>query len=180
MLLWGVQALRKSLKETARVVTEVPEAPVFRPSSEEWEDPLAYVASIHETAAKFGIVRIIPPTGARWPAAGLPACVCAVDLRPSRRVMRLLHRLRACAVVPSVTLSVAITASETLHLHAFLVQTLDGPAGWVNPDLELNITQRFKTKQQSVHKLQEGQPFGEVRRRATPAPAISPTEAWSL
>ena len=74
-LSWPAQALRKSLMETARVKTEVPEAPVYRPSAEEWEDPLAYIASIQEAAAKAGIAKIIPPTGARpsSPHAGGPA-----------------------------------------------------------------------------------------------------------
>lgn len=61
--------------ETARVKTEVPEAPVYRPSAEEWEDPLGYIASIQEAAAKAGIAKIIPPTGVRpsSPYAGGPA-----------------------------------------------------------------------------------------------------------
>lgn len=92
------QAMRKSLLETTRVVSEVPEAPVFRPTAAEFENPLAYIASIQGQAAQFGIAKIIPP------------------------------------------------------------------AGWANPDLELNIGSRFITKSQSVHTLQEGQPFKEGPR----------------
>lgn len=87
--------MRKSLLETTRVVSQVPEAPVFRPSAAEFEDPLAYITSIQGQAAQFGIAKIIPPTG------------------------------------------------------------------WANPDLELDVQSRFITKRQSVHALQEGQPFKE-------------------
>lgn len=33
---------------------ELPEAPLFTPSRKEWEDPMAYIASIRPMAAKFG------------------------------------------------------------------------------------------------------------------------------
>lgn len=42
---------------------EVPEAPTFHPTKEEFEDPLTYIAKIHPEAAKFGICCIVPPAG---------------------------------------------------------------------------------------------------------------------
>ncbi|CAM0946835.1 unnamed protein product [Alopecurus aequalis] len=39
----------------------VPEAPVFRPTEEEFADPLAYVARIRPLAERYGICRIVPP-----------------------------------------------------------------------------------------------------------------------
>ena len=40
---------------------QIPQAPVFRPSVEEFENPLTYIASIRQDAEKFGICKIIPP-----------------------------------------------------------------------------------------------------------------------
>ncbi|KAJ9508664.1 hypothetical protein QJQ45_027957 [Haematococcus lacustris] len=40
---------------------QVPEAPTYFPSEDEFRDPFAYIASIREEASKFGIARIIPP-----------------------------------------------------------------------------------------------------------------------
>jgi jmjN domain len=57
------QALRKSLLETTRVTVAVPEAPVFRPTAQEFADPLSYISSIQTTAAAAGIAKIIPPPG---------------------------------------------------------------------------------------------------------------------
>ncbi|CAN6162576.1 unnamed protein product [Urochloa humidicola] len=42
--------------------TAVPEAPVFRPTEEEFADPLAYVARIRPLAEPYGICRIVPPS----------------------------------------------------------------------------------------------------------------------
>jgi [histone H3]-trimethyl-L-lysine4 demethylase len=37
------------------------EAPVYRPTSEQFADPLRFIASIREEAEPFGLCRIIPP-----------------------------------------------------------------------------------------------------------------------
>jgi len=37
------------------------EAPVFEPSAEEFEDPIAYIAKLRPTGEKTGIVKIRPP-----------------------------------------------------------------------------------------------------------------------
>ena len=45
------------------MTVEVPEAPVFRPTAQEFADPLSYISSIQATAAAAGIAKIIPPPG---------------------------------------------------------------------------------------------------------------------
>lgn len=62
------------------MVAEVPEAPVYHPTAEEWEDPLAYVASIQDEAVKAGIVKIVPPTG---PKLDVHRICCFVNIRGS-------------------------------------------------------------------------------------------------
>jgi histone demethylase JARID1 len=39
----------------------VVEAPVFRPTAEEFNNPLLYIQSILSSASKFGICKLIPP-----------------------------------------------------------------------------------------------------------------------
>ncbi|KAK9811760.1 hypothetical protein WJX72_009620 [[Myrmecia] bisecta] len=57
------QALRKSVLEQRRVVSKVPEAPVFRPTAENFEDFLGYIKRIKPEGEAAGIIKIIPPPG---------------------------------------------------------------------------------------------------------------------
>lgn len=44
-----------------------PEAPIFKPTPEEFEHPLRYIASIRPTAEAYGICKVIPPAGWKPP-----------------------------------------------------------------------------------------------------------------
>ena len=50
---------------SARDAAAVPAAPVFRPSADEFRDPMAYIASIRSQAEPHGLARIVPPEGWR-------------------------------------------------------------------------------------------------------------------
>ena len=54
---------RKGQRETPKRIRPhgLQEAPTFRPTEEEFKDPLEYVQKIAEEGRKYGIVKIIPP-----------------------------------------------------------------------------------------------------------------------
>lgn len=63
----------------------VPEAPVFRPTPEEFEDPLAYIASIREHAESYGICKASrrhpqPSSMANLQASGWAICLLSWGL----------------------------------------------------------------------------------------------------
>lgn len=61
------------------------EAPTYRPTTEQFKDPVKYIQSIREEAQKYGIVKIVPPDS--WnpgfaidtevSARAIPDCACA-------------------------------------------------------------------------------------------------------
>ena len=44
-------------------LTQLPDAPTFYPSEREFQDPLAYIASLRPEAEHFGACKIVPPPG---------------------------------------------------------------------------------------------------------------------
>ncbi len=57
------QALKRSLHQVNRKDVRVPDAPVFRPTVEEFGDPLKYITGIRHLVQKSGIAKIVPPEG---------------------------------------------------------------------------------------------------------------------
>ncbi|XP_066332293.1 lysine-specific demethylase JMJ706-like isoform X1 [Miscanthus floridulus] len=49
-------------------IDEIPDCPVFSPSTQEFEDPMVYLSKIAPVAAKYGICKIISPISASVPA----------------------------------------------------------------------------------------------------------------
>ncbi|XVF30487.1 hypothetical protein REPUB_Repub16aG0062200 [Reevesia pubescens] len=50
-------------------VDEIPECPVFRPSMEDFQNPLSYLQTIAQQASKYGICKIVSPWKASVPAS---------------------------------------------------------------------------------------------------------------
>eukprot|EP00041_Stephanoeca_diplocostata_P030793 m.940735 g.940735 ORF g.940735 m.940735 type:complete len:878 (-) comp23829_c0_seq6:544-3177(-) len=48
-------------RRTSRTQSTIPKCPVYRPTVEEFSEPLEYIASVREEAEKFGICKIVPP-----------------------------------------------------------------------------------------------------------------------
>ena len=71
-------------------LSKVTDAPEFRPSVEEWKNPIAYVEKIRLEAEAFGIAKIIPPAG--WN----PPFALKEDFKFSTRVQHI-HRLQEAA-----------------------------------------------------------------------------------
>ena len=74
--------LSKALRESQRLALAqeelkklkfIPEAPTFRPSWEEFQDPYKYIASIRTQGIAAGIIKVIPPAGWKMPVMSRPA-----------------------------------------------------------------------------------------------------------
>eukprot|EP00951_Prasinocladus_malaysianus_P001857 scaffold13234_cov50-Prasinocladus_malaysianus.AAC.1 len=50
-------------------IDDIPEAPVFRPTEEEFAEPMLYISKIQHEAAAWGICKIVPPVSAAVPGA---------------------------------------------------------------------------------------------------------------
>ena len=55
------EPLDESKKEDAEKCDFIEMAQVFRPTEEEFKDPLGYIAKIRPIAEKYGIAKVIPP-----------------------------------------------------------------------------------------------------------------------
>lgn len=61
----------------------IPEAPTFRPTEEEFRDPVAYIQKIAPEGKKYGICRVVPPEGWQPPFA-IDSEVCRLHSARSR------------------------------------------------------------------------------------------------
>lgn len=71
------------------VPAQIVEAPTFYPNDKEFQDPIEYIEKIRQSAEKFGICRIVPPSNFK------PECKVSDDMRftsYNQYVHKLLHR----------------------------------------------------------------------------------------
>eukprot|EP01034_Spumella_vulgaris_P021348 gene21348-27378_t len=78
-------ALKISLKETCRKEFDIPLAPVFYPTLEEFKDTLVYINKIRHLAEPFGICKIVPP--AEWSPP------CQIDMASPKRFATKLQQI---------------------------------------------------------------------------------------
>ncbi|XP_021305628.1 lysine-specific demethylase JMJ706 isoform X2 [Sorghum bicolor] len=70
-------------------IGKIPECPVYCPTKEEFEDPIAYIQKISPEAAKYGICKIVSPV-----CASVPAGVVLMKEQPSFKFMTRVQPLR--------------------------------------------------------------------------------------
>ncbi|WVZ57788.1 hypothetical protein U9M48_008130 [Paspalum notatum var. saurae] len=70
-------------------IDKIPECPVYCPTREEFEDPIAYIQKISPEAAKFGICKIVSPV-----SASVPAGVVLTKEQPNFKFMTRVQPLR--------------------------------------------------------------------------------------
>uniref|UniRef100_A0ACD5THT6 Uncharacterized protein n=1 Tax=Avena sativa TaxID=4498 RepID=A0ACD5THT6_AVESA len=70
-------------------IDEIPECPVYCPTKEEFEDPIAYIQKISPVASKYGICKIVAPV-----SASVPAGVVLMKEQPGFKFMTRVQPLR--------------------------------------------------------------------------------------
>ncbi|KAJ1296096.1 hypothetical protein BS78_01G272700 [Paspalum vaginatum] len=70
-------------------IDKIPECPVYCPTREEFEDPIAYIQKISPEAAKYGICKIVSPV-----SASVPAGVVLMKEQPNFKFMTRVQPLR--------------------------------------------------------------------------------------
>ncbi|KQJ97939.1 lysine-specific demethylase JMJ706 isoform X2 [Brachypodium distachyon] len=70
-------------------IDKIPECPVYCPTKEEFEDPIAYIQKISPEAAKYGICKIVAPV-----SASVPAGVVLMKEQPGFKFMTRVQPLR--------------------------------------------------------------------------------------
>lgn len=58
---WSSYGCAANLEKYYKNFAPPPDAPIFRPTKEEFEDPIKYVESKREIGEKYGLIKIIPP-----------------------------------------------------------------------------------------------------------------------
>ena len=70
-----LKQVSRSIQSNEKRIFDLPAAPVFRPTEQEFQDPLRYIDSIRAQAQEAGICKIIPPEN--WkPEFALDTRVC--------------------------------------------------------------------------------------------------------
>ena len=142
------------------------EAPTFRPTADEFKDPIQYIQSIREEAQRFGIAKIIPPD--TWNPSfavdtevrrrfAIPELPCAVGLTLVQRFHFRTRRQELNSVeggMPYLTCRVLQTSRANAQRRNTCQSQLSGPA--------LEISQTKRPQSHSLPQRRQA-PFGPLQ-----------------
>lgn len=106
----------------------IPEAPTFRPTEEEFKDPVAYIQKIAPEGKRYGICRVIPPDN--WqPSFAIDTEVYSPHLVPMFSVYWIRQignpdSMRHCQCVPARTVPITISISPPQNKRFVLIRMI--------------------------------------------------------
>lgn len=135
----------------------VPFAPTFFPTVEDFEgNPIDYINKIRPIAEKYGIAKIVPPKG--WnptPFGTLSLMGLAALLSRVRQRLACPHVFLCTNWAAICSRCVVFSSSLRRHLYSQMTSHVH------RLGIDFDSTEKFQTKLQYLHRLQEGISFGD-------------------